>query len=187
MSASQLFRFYLDQCPLVAIIRGVTPADAEAIGDAIYEGGIRIVEVPLNSPDPFYLHRLTVPASAIDANGHVNNTDYVRWMQDAAVAHSDAAGCTAATLAAGCTWVVRSHRIDYLRPAFAGDQLTVKTWVADFRRAFSRRRYEFLRALSTSSRRPYRPRPCPPHTRLFSIGAGAKRRRDRRGSQCRAG
>ena len=52
MSASELFRRYLDECPLVAIIRGVTPGDAEAIGDAIYAGGIRIVEVPLNSPDP---------------------------------------------------------------------------------------------------------------------------------------
>ena len=52
MSASELFRGYLDQCPLVAIIRGVTPAEAEAIGDAIYDAGIRIIEVPLNSPNP---------------------------------------------------------------------------------------------------------------------------------------
>lgn len=52
MSASQLFHRYLDQCPLVAIIRGVTPGEAEAIGDALIEGGIRIIEVPLNSPDP---------------------------------------------------------------------------------------------------------------------------------------
>ncbi len=42
----------LAECPLVAIIRGVTPAEAEAIGEAIYEAGIRIVEVPLNSPQP---------------------------------------------------------------------------------------------------------------------------------------
>lgn len=52
MSASELFRRYLDQCPLVAIIRGVTPADAEATGEAIHSAGIRIIEVPLNSPDP---------------------------------------------------------------------------------------------------------------------------------------
>ena len=52
MSPSQLFRHYLDQCSLVAIIRGVTPGEAEAIGDAVYESGIRIIEVPLNSPDP---------------------------------------------------------------------------------------------------------------------------------------
>jgi 2-dehydro-3-deoxyphosphogalactonate aldolase len=52
VSATELLHQYLDQCPLVAIIRGVTPGEAEAIGDAIFEAGIRIVEVPLNSPDP---------------------------------------------------------------------------------------------------------------------------------------
>jgi 2-dehydro-3-deoxyphosphogalactonate aldolase len=53
MSAKDLLHRYLDECPLVAIIRGVTPDEAEAIGDSLYEGGIRIIEVPLNSPDPF--------------------------------------------------------------------------------------------------------------------------------------
>jgi 2-dehydro-3-deoxyphosphogalactonate aldolase len=46
------FRRYLAECPLVAIIRGVTPREAAAVGDALYEEGIRIIEVPLNSPDP---------------------------------------------------------------------------------------------------------------------------------------
>jgi 2-dehydro-3-deoxyphosphogalactonate aldolase len=52
MSARDLLLSYLKQCPLVAIIRGVTPEEAEAIGDAIHEAGIRIIEVPLNSPEP---------------------------------------------------------------------------------------------------------------------------------------
>lgn len=52
MNAQELLHRYLDECPLVGIIRGVTPGEAEAIGDAIYEGGIRIIEVPMNSPDP---------------------------------------------------------------------------------------------------------------------------------------
>ena len=52
MSAKELLHRYLDQCPLVAIIRGVTPDDAESIGDAIFEAGMRIIEVPLNSPEP---------------------------------------------------------------------------------------------------------------------------------------
>jgi 2-dehydro-3-deoxyphosphogalactonate aldolase len=52
VSAKELLHRYLDECPLIAIIRGVTPDEAEAIGDAIYEGGIRIIEVPLNSPNP---------------------------------------------------------------------------------------------------------------------------------------
>jgi 2-dehydro-3-deoxyphosphogalactonate aldolase len=42
----------LGECPLVAIIRGVTPEEAQAIGETLYEAGIRIIEVPLNSPRP---------------------------------------------------------------------------------------------------------------------------------------
>lgn len=52
MKANDLFRHYLSECPLVAIIRGVTPDEAEAIGEAVYGAGIRIIEVPLNSPEP---------------------------------------------------------------------------------------------------------------------------------------
>lgn len=92
-----------------------------------------------------HIYPIIVSAEAIDANGHANNIEFVRWMQEAAVAHADAAGCTAATLVAGATWVVRSHQIEYLRPAFNDDRIDVRTWVADFRRAFSRRKYEFLR------------------------------------------
>ncbi|HET9811901.1 MAG TPA: 2-dehydro-3-deoxy-6-phosphogalactonate aldolase [Sphingomicrobium sp.] len=53
MKPRQLFDRYFRECPLVAIIRGVTPSDAAGIGRAIFDGGIRIIEVPLNSPDPF--------------------------------------------------------------------------------------------------------------------------------------
>ena len=52
MTATDLLRRYLGQCPLIAIIRRVTPGECEAIGQALYDSGIRIVEVPLNSPDP---------------------------------------------------------------------------------------------------------------------------------------
>jgi len=52
LSALDQLRIYLDECPLVAIVRGVTPAVAEAIGHAVLDAGIRIIEVPLNSPDP---------------------------------------------------------------------------------------------------------------------------------------
>jgi acyl-CoA thioester hydrolase len=93
-----------------------------------------------------HIYPITVSLEAIDANGHANNIEFVRWMQEAAVSHADAAGCTAATLAAGSTWVVRSHQIEYLRPAFKDERIDVRTWVVDFRRAFSRRKYEFVRA-----------------------------------------
>ncbi|MEA3009133.1 MAG: 2-dehydro-3-deoxyphosphogalactonate aldolase [Sphingomonadales bacterium] len=53
MTPGEELKRRLDECPLAAIIRGVTPGEAEAIGEAIFEAGMRIIEVPLNSPDPF--------------------------------------------------------------------------------------------------------------------------------------
>lgn len=81
----------------------------------------------------------------MDGNGHVNNVEYVKWMQDVAVMHSDSVGCTKATTEAGAAWVARSHWIEYLRPAFAGDRLTVLTWVTNFRKVRSLRKYRFIR------------------------------------------
>ena len=81
----------------------------------------------------------------MDGNGHVNNVEYVRWMQEMAVRHSDSVGCTQATHAAGATWVARSHRIVYLRPAFLGEPIAALTWVTDFRRVRSLRKYKFVR------------------------------------------
>src|SRR6185295_813381 len=46
-------RAALQQCPIAAILRGVTPDEIDAIGDALVEAGITIIEVPLNSPNPF--------------------------------------------------------------------------------------------------------------------------------------
>jgi len=96
--------------------------------------------------DPVYQFNLTVPGEVVDENRHVNNVAYVKWMQDAALRHSEATGCTQATLAAGATWVVRTHLIEYRRPAFAGEEITVMTWVANFRKVHSLRRYKFVRA-----------------------------------------
>ena len=93
-----------------------------------------------------YIHRLVIGPEAIDANGHVNNVEYVRWMQEAAIAHSTARGLTEALYAeVGGTWVARSHFIEYLRPAFEGETLLVETWIADFGRSRSRRKYRFVR------------------------------------------
>ncbi|MFO1207297.1 MAG: acyl-CoA thioesterase [Burkholderiales bacterium] len=93
-----------------------------------------------------YRFDFTVPDAAIDRNGHVNNVQYVQWMQDVAILHSDATGCMAATAAMGAQWVVRSHRIEYLRPALAGDRIAVFTWVAGMRKVRSLRKYRFVRA-----------------------------------------
>jgi acyl-CoA thioester hydrolase len=87
-----------------------------------------------------HAHELVVGAGAVDRHGHLNNVEFVRWMNDAAVAHAAARGWAAAADAAGAAWVARAHRIDYLRPAFAGDRVRVLTWVADVRGAGSLRR-----------------------------------------------
>ena len=101
-------------------------------------------QVPLN--DPIFSYEFTIPEAAVDQNGHVNNVVFVQWMQEAAVRHYEAMGGTGLTQALGATWVVRSHLVEYLRPAFAGERLSVLTWVKDMRRVRSKRGYRFLRA-----------------------------------------
>ncbi len=53
MNHVETLRAHLAACPLIAIVRGVVPEEAESIGGALIEAGIRIIEVPLNSPRPF--------------------------------------------------------------------------------------------------------------------------------------
>jgi acyl-CoA thioester hydrolase len=95
--------------------------------------------------NPVYSYEFTVPGDALDENGHVNNVRYVQWMQEAAVRHYESIGGIPLTQAIGATWVVRSHNIEYLRPAFADDRIEVRTWVVNIRRVRSLRRYRFIR------------------------------------------
>ena len=92
-----------------------------------------------------FQHEFTVPEAVIDANGHANNVAYLRWMIDAAVKHFHASGSADAMHEAGASWVVRSHRIEYLRPALLGDRIEASTWVVNFSRVRSLRRYQFVR------------------------------------------
>lgn len=52
MNASQLLAQAMNQLPLIAILRGLTPAEAPEIGQALVDSGFAIIEVPLNSPEP---------------------------------------------------------------------------------------------------------------------------------------
>jgi 2-dehydro-3-deoxyphosphogalactonate aldolase len=73
-------------CPLIAILRGVTPADAAAHGQALYEAGFRIVEVPLNSPEPFEsiaAIRKALPADAVVGAGTVLQESFVNDVKSA--------------------------------------------------------------------------------------------------------
>jgi len=96
-------------------------------------------------PEAIYRSTFTVPESAIDGNGHVNNVAYVQWMQDIAIEHFAATGGVDLMHNLGGTWVARSHHIEYLAPAFASDVIEASTWVANLRRVRSLRRYEFTR------------------------------------------
>jgi acyl-CoA thioester hydrolase len=98
------------------------------------------------SPTRIFSKQFAVPAEAIDLQGHVSNLAYVGWMQDVAIEHSTAAGWSMRRyreLSAG--WVVRSHYIEYFRPAFAHDLVSVHTWVPCFDQRSTPRRYLFLR------------------------------------------
>ncbi len=53
MTAVATFRTHLAACPLIAIVRGIVPEEVEAVAEAVLSAGIRIIEVPLNSPSPF--------------------------------------------------------------------------------------------------------------------------------------
>jgi 2-dehydro-3-deoxyphosphogalactonate aldolase len=52
MTALERFHAHLAECPLVAILRGITPDEADPIGETLVEAGFRLIEVPLNSPRP---------------------------------------------------------------------------------------------------------------------------------------
>jgi len=93
-----------------------------------------------------YEHPHTVVEAEIDRLGHVNNLEYLRWMLAAAMAHSTVQGWPAeAYERLGAGFVVRSHQIKYLQSAYAGDEVAVITWVAEFKRVSTVRRYKVIR------------------------------------------
>ena len=88
MDAVERFHANFAVCPLVAIIRGVTPAEVEGVGRALIDAGIRIIEVPLNSPDP--LTSIGLLAKSFGAEATIGAGTVLREEQVLAVA--DAGG-----------------------------------------------------------------------------------------------
>jgi acyl-CoA thioester hydrolase len=70
---------------------------------------------------------ISVLPSDIDEQNHVNNTVYLRWVQDVATAHWRAVASAKAQETIG--WVVLRHEIDYKGPATLGDEVLLRTWV----------------------------------------------------------
>ena len=92
---------------------------------------------------PFEL-AIEVQPEDIDQLNHVNNVVYLKWVQDAAVAHWTHSASPEAQ--ANLYWVVVRHEIDYRRPALLGDHLIARTWVGPATRSQFERNTEILRA-----------------------------------------
>ena len=108
MTAQHQFETAFSECPLIAILRGVTPGEAESIGNALVDGGVRIIEVPLNSPDPFdSIARLSArfEGRAVIGAGTVLSVDQVERVRAAGgrliVSPSTNPAVIGATVAAG--------------------------------------------------------------------------------------
>ena len=83
----------------------------------------------MEEKDPRGKFELEIPVfdSDIDQLGHVNNVVYLRWVQDAAVAHWSAEATEKDKR--DLLWVVVKHEIEYLRPAFGNDTVIATTWI----------------------------------------------------------
>jgi len=91
---------------------------------------------------PFEMPMAVQPAD-IDRQNHVNNTVYVRWIQEIATAHWNANAPVPARDDIG--WVVLRHEIDYKAPVCLGDEILLRTWVGQATRATFERFVEVLR------------------------------------------
>ena len=97
------------------------------------------------APAPFVL-AAEVGEADIDMLGHASNIAYLRWVQDAAVAHSAAVGLDMEGYSQlGAVFVVRRHEIDYLRPVVRGERLELRTWIDSASAAKCKRATEIVR------------------------------------------
>lgn len=81
----------------------------------------------------------------IEEQNHVNNTVYLRWIQDIATAHWKS--LASAEAQAAIAWVVLRHEIDYRSPASLGDEILLRTWVGKASRLKFERFTEILRKI----------------------------------------
>ena len=92
---------------------------------------------------PTFELTLEVNDADIDDLGHASNISYVRWIQNAAVAHSEAVGLDIASYQKlGAIFVIVRHEIDYLRPALRGAKLKARTWISSVSAASCQRATE---------------------------------------------
>jgi acyl-CoA thioester hydrolase len=107
------------------------------------------------SPPEIFEIPIAVQPADIDRQNHVNNTVYVRWIQEVATAHWEARAPAEVRDAIG--WVVLRHEIDYKLPACLGDEIVLRTWVGKATRATFERFVE-IRRMTSDLRSPIRQR-----------------------------
>lgn len=90
-----------------------------------------------------FTQQFTVPASAIDVRGHVNNLKYLRWCLEAAEAHWERNAPP--EIRERYVWYVLHHSVDYKAAAFEGEQLEAQTWVFSAEGVKSERHYRIFR------------------------------------------
>lgn len=122
-------------------------ARVSAVVSGARAGYTRSMQAHHFDPHPSaYVHAFRVEASDIDELGHANNIVWVRWVNEAAIAHASALGFGAeGCRALGVVWVVRRHDLEYLLPAYDGQELEALTWPHTLRGATSLRRTLFRR------------------------------------------
>lgn len=97
-------------------------------------------------PEPFVMD-IDVTDEAIDAYRHVNNSEYLRWVEQISWAHSEALGLTLGRYRElDRAMVVHRHELDYLAPGYEGDRLQLATWIVACDGRFSlTRRFQLQR------------------------------------------
>jgi len=91
--------------------------------------------------------KLKVNSELIDVLGHVNNTEYLKWMEQVAWSHCDALEMNYQKWKQlGYAWVARHTEIDYFLPAFENDIIHAGTWIAENDKKISTiRKYQLIR------------------------------------------
>jgi acyl-CoA thioester hydrolase len=95
-------------------------------------------------PENRFEINIKVSENDIDELGHVNNIIYLRWVQEAAVAHWKAAATEEQQK--NILWVIKRHEIDYKGPALLGDGIIAGTWVGEASELVFERHTEILRS-----------------------------------------
>lgn len=93
-----------------------------------------------------YTHDHQVGSDEVEPEGHANCLAYLQWTRYAAINHSSEQGWPPERYQEQkIGWVVRSHTIRYFQPAYKGDDVAISTWVTEFQKTRSVRRYRISR------------------------------------------